>query len=174
MKLKLILIYVICLNVQVSFSQYLVINFNNDSQLEYDIQEIEKVRFENDFMMLYLNNETIVSWGISLINNYYHNESGLGMTINSTLLLDPKVNLFPNPSTGSFNLTYTLFNPAEIKVMIFNAEGKCCYENVSQQSEKGEVSLVIELENPVNGNYSCVIETDQQRITKPIIIQDQN
>jgi hypothetical protein len=172
MKLRLILIYFICLNVQLSFSQYLVVNFNNDSQLEYGIQEVAKVRFENDFMLLYLTDETIVSWGLNLIHNYYHSESGLGMTINSPLRLDPKVNLFPNPSAGSFTLAYTLHSSAEIKVMIFNAEGKNCYENVHKHNVAGEMSLAIQLEQPVNGNYSIVIETDQQRITKPMIIQD--
>ena len=172
MKIKFLLICIICLNIRLSFSQYLVINFSNDSQLEYGIQEIEKVRFENDFMLLHLNDGSVVSWELSLISNYYHSESGLGMTVNSPLRLDPKVNLFPNPSAGSFTLAYTLHSSAEIKVMIFNAEGKNCYENVHKHDVAGEMSLAIQLEQPVNGNYSIVIETDQQRITKPMIIQD--
>jgi hypothetical protein len=174
MKLRLLLICLICIHTKLSFSQYLVINFSDGSQLDYGIQQVEKVRFENDFMLLHLTDETIVSWGLGLIQNYFHSESGLGMTINSPLNLDPIVTVFPNPSNGAFNLTYNLFHPAEVKITVFNNDGKVIFEKTIQHNQHGEQQLMIQLETPAKGAYSCLIETDQLRVIKKIIVQNPN
>ena len=79
--------------------------------------------------------------------------------------------LAPNPNQGKFQVSFDLATVRTVKIM--------CYNNVGQQiytADKGKVSGLVEesidLQKVNRGVYWVVILIDNEKITKPIVINN--
>jgi large repetitive protein len=84
------------------------------------------------------------------------------------VLHDFSFNVYPNPSSGNFNIIYLLPQNKEGKFEVFDITGKVVYEmRLPQWSTLQQVSLPDYISN---GLYNCVITSDNNRVSKKIAI----
>jgi hypothetical protein len=84
------------------------------------------------------------------------------------VLHDFRFNIYPNPSSGNFNIIYLLPQNKEGKLEVFDITGKVVYEmRLPQWSTLQQISLPAYISN---GLYNCVITSDNNRVSKKIAI----
>jgi hypothetical protein len=92
----------------------------------------------------------------------------LGVGLNE-LEHDFRFNVYPNPSSGNFNIIYLLPPNKEGKLEVFDITGKVVYEmRLPQWSTLQQISLPSYISS---GLYNCVITSDYHRVSKKIAIQ---
>ena len=81
---------------------------------------------------------------------------------------DFKFNIYPNPSSGNFNIIYLLPQHKEGKLEIIDITGKIVYEmRLPQWSTLQQISLPNYISD---GIYNCVITSDNYRASKKIAV----
>jgi hypothetical protein len=81
---------------------------------------------------------------------------------------DFKFNIYPNPSSGNFNIIYLLPQNKEGKLEVFDITGKVVYEmRLPQWSTLQQISLSAYINS---GLYNCVITSDGNRVSKKVAI----
>ncbi|MGI8892080.1 MAG: T9SS type A sorting domain-containing protein, partial [Bacteroidia bacterium] len=81
---------------------------------------------------------------------------------------DFKFNLYPNPSSGNFNIIYLLPQNKEGLLEVFDINGRRVFNySLPQWSTLQQLSLPA---NIANGLYNCVITSDGQRVSRKIAV----
>lgn len=116
-------------------------------------------------------------WHLSSVPNhpnyYLSCDTTLGcgpclVSVNENEVHDFKFNIYPNPSTGNFNIIYMLPQNKKGKLEVFDITGKVVYEmKLPQWSTLQQISLPATLGN---GIYNCVIMAGYHRASKKIAI----
>ncbi|MGI8892983.1 MAG: T9SS type A sorting domain-containing protein, partial [Bacteroidia bacterium] len=82
---------------------------------------------------------------------------------------DFKFNIYPNPSSGNFNIIYLLPSNKEGKLEIFDITGKIVYEmRLPQWSTLQNISLP----NLSGGIYAVKITSDGSSVVKKVILRE--
>jgi membrane-associated protease RseP (regulator of RpoE activity) len=81
-----------------------------------------------------------------------------------------QLNIFPNPSTGIFDIQFTLSERGETMVYIYNPSGQAVYFN-NLGEFAGTFSDRIDIENGVRGIYFLQLRQGQNIITRKIVLQ---
>jgi hypothetical protein len=125
----------------------------------------------------------VVQHGLDL-NGVWHNRSVpvhpnyyLGAVVGSVcdtitavneVIHDFKFNIYPNPSSGNFNIIYLLPQNKEGKLEVYDITGKVVYEmRLPQWSTLQQIRLPSYISS---GLYNCVITSDNNRISKKVAI----
>jgi hypothetical protein len=77
-----------------------------------------------------------------------------------------KVNIFPNPNKGIFNLVPTEGKSVEIKLHVFDISGRM----ILKQTLKGASQYQVDLSSAAEGAVIMVIQTNTWLITRKIVI----
>lgn len=85
-------------------------------------------------------------------------------TVNSSVL-----NVFPNPSKGTFLVSYFSNEKVELKLNVFTSNGEIVYAEVLPDF-KGELNKTINLNNKPKGVYFIEIIADKKRSVKKIVL----
>ena len=101
------------------------------------------------------------------------NENGVGDRCEDFLPLEELeelalVKMFPNPSEGIINITFNNNQAKDINVSIYNIVGNriaCGYPDIFDDK------ITFDLSTEAKGLYTVVLTTDNQVITKPIILR---
>lgn len=80
------------------------------------------------------------------------------------------LNIFPNPTTGIFDLQFTLPEKGETAVFIYNPSGQPVYFNTLGLFT-GTFSDRIDIANGVRGIYFLEVRQGQQRLVRKVILQ---
>lgn len=169
LKLKITLLSLFCSFY--FFSQNVILTFNDDSQIDYHVDEIEKISFDNNLMLIHLIDSTIISWDLSIMQNFTHSESGLGVLLNSPLILDTEISLYPNPTDENIQVIYSVFIPSKIRILIYDQNGKLCLEHSFSHIVPERKMFDLQLNSFESGTYNCIIESSTQRISKLFTIR---
>ena len=78
--------------------------------------------------------------------------------------------IFPNPSTGTFNLSYTFENKDDYVIEIQNMLGETVYSKTILDYQ-GDYTNSIDLNNQAKGMYMISIKNGQENIVKKIVKQ---
>ena len=81
-----------------------------------------------------------------------------------------KLNVYPNPSRGEFNISFDLENRQDVYLTITNYLGKVIFTQELKDHE-GLYNKTIDLGNKANGIYMLNIITNYQNINQKIVIQ---
>ena len=76
------------------------------------------------------------------------------------------VKVFPNPSSGDFNIDFSTINMAKSSVRVYDAQGKVVFS-----SENNSNLMTISLDKFANGIYLLEVKTENKRITKRLAKQ---
>lgn len=81
-----------------------------------------------------------------------------------------KLNIFPNPSTGIFDIQFTLSSEGETSINIYNPSGQAVYFNNLGQFT-GTFSDRIDIANGVRGIYFLQIRQGNNLLTRKVVLQ---
>jgi hypothetical protein len=81
------------------------------------------------------------------------------------------VNVYPNPTSTSLNISFNLPQADEISINLYDTQGKLISEKNIGKKESGKYQEVIDLTNVPQGTYVCRIVGIHNTITKQIIKQ---
>jgi hypothetical protein len=78
---------------------------------------------------------------------------------NTEMLLDGEISLYPNPTTGLLNLSFSNVGEIDyVSVKVFNLVGAAVWSSERYKVSQGHVKSLINLDNINNGIYFVVIE----------------
>lgn len=165
--LNSMLVSILMLFGNTSFSQSLLINLNNSSIESFPVSSIQSIKFGESTMILNQTDGTVISYSIADIDNYaFDTESSID---NSLLQTHDQLSIFPNPATDIVNIAFKTNKAEYITINIFDISGKLVaeiykgmYYPDNQNEWRAELSP---------GKYFCSILNGRKLITKPLIIQ---
>ena len=100
--------------------------------------------------------------------------ANFGEVVESTVGLDEvnssEISIYPNPSTGNFNLNISNVNTASVDVEITDVSGKVILSNV-YNTNNGSINESINISNVEDGVYIVRVNGGQS-ITKRIVISN--
>lgn len=86
-------------------------------------------------------------------------------------LLDPEtIQFYPNPSTGSFTLKFTLRTNGDTDITVRDVKGKIVYDE-SLKGFEGSYEKVINLGDAAKGTYFINVKQNDYTATKQIVLQ---
>ncbi|MFK5856425.1 MAG: GEVED domain-containing protein [Bacteroidota bacterium] len=81
-----------------------------------------------------------------------------------------KINVFPNPSNGIYNLVFNTTKNTEVQILVVSNTGRVIYENSSLTLVDG-ASLKIDISNNSSGIYQLIVKGESGLISKKLIIK---
>jgi uncharacterized surface protein with fasciclin (FAS1) repeats len=81
-----------------------------------------------------------------------------------------QTNLYPNPASDRFNVTFDLASSAEVSVRVFDIAGQMIYNQVAGKLNSGIHTLEISAAEMENGLYLVIIDSESSRFTKKLKI----
>jgi hypothetical protein len=77
--------------------------------------------------------------------------------------------VYPNPTTGSTSVKYTLKNTSAVKVVITDVAGKLISEVQNNEVNAGEQSLNFDASSYSNGVYYVTVSTEESTVTRKFV-----
>jgi len=93
------------------------------------------------------------------------------LSISETVLKSENVKIYPNPSKDNAIVNYTLSNQTHISINITDLNGKIVSTPINEEASEGAYSKKLELSGLNAGTYFVKINTDDNTITKKLVIQ---
>lgn len=132
---------------------------NNETEVQEEVEEAEIAMEDMEVMMEDLREEEAEQMKV---------EVGVEMPVVQNLSIE-RLNVFPNPSQGEFNLKFFLPNNAPTNIRIFNSNGQLIYANDLGNFEGDFMERFDLTDNPA-GTYYLMIQQNDLSITKKVII----
>ncbi|MGV9003342.1 zinc-dependent metalloprotease [Flavobacterium sp.] len=104
----------------------------------------------------------INGWSLNLCSN-----TPVSLAINENTLQD--FSLYPNPSNGSFTISFNSTSSTKVNVGVFDIRGRMVYQNNYQNN--GFFNEIIQLGTLHSGIYLVNVQDGDKQITKKIVIE---
>jgi hypothetical protein len=167
MKKILMLFIMIAAISSISKAQSIYFNFTNGTNGQYPLVDVQHIDFSSTDMQMHLTNGTLVSWNTTSIVSYKYLPyiTSLSEVPNITINME----VFPNPSSGDVQINYTLPVHQKLELAIYDLQGKLIEQrNIGEQ---GSGSYTQQWHATTKGVYLIKLSTDQQVISKKVVIQ---
>lgn len=161
--------FTLCAN---SNAESIYFSFADGTQASYNLTTVRNITFTGDVMNLTKTDGTVFSWNVSSIRNYRYVAS-IGIDELSPV---KELVIYPNPSHGELNLSFELAEPAQVSVVISDAQGRVVYSTPSESRLEGKHELQWQAKDISGkglsaGNYTCTITTNKGTVSKHIVLQ---
>ncbi|PCH65546.1 MAG: hypothetical protein COC01_09560, partial [Bacteroidetes bacterium] len=83
---------------------------------------------------------------------------------------NPKLDVYPNPNTGEFTVTFKIIEKQHINLKVFDIKGQVIYEE-NLSGFIGEYQNKIDMSSYAKGIYSLQLSTKENTINKKIILE---
>ena len=93
------------------------------------------------------------------------------LSISETVLKSENVKIYPNPSKDNATINYTLTHHTHVSINITDLNGKIVSSQVNEESTAGSYSKKLELSSLNTGTYFIKIKTDDNTVTKKLVIE---
>jgi hypothetical protein len=135
------------------------------------MNDINKIKYESDELILELNDGSIYSWNVSIIDNSTYDESG-----SLSLESDEKNNyynmlVFPNPTSDDVVVKFKLAQSDIISFYLLNSLGIKHEYQTFELFEPGEHIKTLNLNGLSNGVYSLIFQGTNYQVSKRLTIQ---
>ena len=77
--------------------------------------------------------------------------------------------IYPNPTTGSFTVSFNQSKPSAVKINIYNTQGQIVYTKIFEQLLQGKQSVSIPNFKGISGIYQVVVNANNQQQTTAFI-----
>jgi hypothetical protein len=114
---------------------------------------------------------------LKVFQNDFGHYTSHSFTVGYALGTDEKeisysLDVYPNPSQGIFNLSMDNFKGDQIEITVYTELGGAAYyETISDNNVEGYLQKQLDLTNLSEGIYFIQVKSDQQMVTKRIVIQ---
>lgn len=81
---------------------------------------------------------------------------------------DSKLTVYPNPSSGAFQIQLTLKKISDINILIFNSLGESVYKKTI--NHKQDLKDILDISNQMSGSYFLKIETEYDSFYEKLIL----
>lgn len=85
------------------------------------------------------------------------------------LSLRDAVNVYPNPTSGILNISYTLNNSDPVHIAVYSMIGALVYESTTEGEGFGHKT--IDLSNQGKGTYTVEVTNKKEKVTKLVVVQ---
>lgn len=125
-----------------------------------------------------LNDTNFLTGTLQLFNTYTHEtdkpiniklQQKNNPTDNTKPQTPNNVLVFPNPTTGSFTISFNLAKTSAAKINIYNQQGQLIYTKISELLQQGKQSITIPNFKGANGIYQVIITANGQQQTTAFI-----
>ncbi|MCH8317338.1 MAG: T9SS type A sorting domain-containing protein [Bacteroidetes bacterium] len=81
-----------------------------------------------------------------------------------------QLEVYPNPNTGEFTVTFKIIEKQHINLKVFNIKGQVIYEE-NLSDFKGKYQNKIDMSGYAKGIYNLQLSTKEKTINKKIILE---
>lgn len=159
------LLFILLPSVSYCQQEFIHFHFNDNSTSVFNLEEVQKLDFDNDQLRLHQTNGTVLSWDIGVIDYYSYNDGVTG--IESATENKLSMSVFPNPSSSQLHINYNLLSIQEAVLTIQNLEGRVVETfNINQVSKS---SKLIDVSAYPTGQYFVRIDGAKFSLSKRFI-----
>jgi len=170
-KTSFILLLLALFSTIVSYGQSLHVHFNDESEAGFNVNEVNKITFDTEYMHLFLNDETVYSWLLISIENLQHSSSLIGFDLNAPQIISTNVIMYPNPSSGLLNVEYETLVPGTVTLSLLGIDGKEAYRKEVNHLDQGSQLVSIDLSSFPNGSYQLSLSATGMKISKKLVLK---
>jgi endoglucanase len=106
-----------------------------------------------------------------IISGNYWKPQSTTLDVSQNVFSDDKFAIFPNPSSGIFNLNFTLKEATNAVLTITDSLGKTILSKSYNSLTAGQNAISFDLKQVSKGVYFCQINTGKDKITREIIVE---
>lgn len=152
--------------------QLVTLEFIGGGTASYAIDEVRSVEFASGNKVVNLFDGTVLSWPIASIERELVGEITTSIVGHGSP--DP-LSVFPSPTTGSVNISFSIDHACPIDVTIHDAQGRLIRGLMRGERPAGEVSLVWDGVSSSGGSaapgrYLVNVQCGHLRIAKSIVL----
>lgn len=169
--IKLLLTSLLLLFCTLITAQSLVVTKTDGTDETFTFSEITSMKFQQNEMILYKNDGGIEIWNIDDVSYYSFDESV--STEEVSVINNWRVQVYPNPTSSHVKIKVDTPKSEEVKISILDSKGALVTELFSGVLELEQEIIwdVKDHKDHKSGTYVCLIQTKDQRITRPIVVQ---
>lgn len=157
-----------CFNVFLATSQNIFVNNQEQTSSSYSIDEVQRLTFEDNQMILRLFDETEFSFDLSDLANYRYDQT----MSTETFLAQAnawELNVYPNPTKDVVNISFNLLDASPITYQVFDIKGRKILEKKLPMLAQGKNSIEVSLGDLAAGTYLLQLATDRVKISRKLI-----
>lgn len=149
-------------------AQSIFINNEDGTTSNYSLEEVQRITFENESLVLLLFSGTEFSFSLTDLANYSY-DTTLSAThfIQQAKYLDFSV--YPNPVKDIANVQFYLVSSTQLTYRLLDLQGRIILESPKEQFNQGKNNFSFSLEAFSAGTYILQIQGDAVRINHTII-----
>jgi hypothetical protein len=150
-------------------AQSINLNYADGTNGSYNLEDVRKITFDKDIMNLQLRDGSIYKWNVSSIGKYQYNKGSLNVKELLERINSWEVNIYPNPTSNEFNLSFNLPKEDEITISLYDIKGNLLKNIQLGKQPIGENKEVLDLSSLPSGTFLCRIIGQNNVITKKFI-----
>ena len=165
---KLIIIIVLFSSINQLMSQSISFVDMDGETTEYNLSDVRKIIFESSDVLVYLNNDEVITIPFDDFKNYQYSQETLS---NEDFVVSPNsFKIFPNPTEGVFKVSFDSQSAMPYNYNVYDVSGKkILQKNLGVLN--GLHTESISLENVPSGVYFVELKSGDVSSTKQLIKQ---
>jgi expansin len=96
------------------------------------------------------------------------------LSVNDAIIVDQKINLFPNPAKEEITVQYILIENAKVAISIYDVSGKEIMNSINENQFTGEIQRTINIKNLQNGIYFLKINANESQYIQKMVVYKNN
>lgn len=164
-----LLFLICCFNVFLATSQNIFVNNQDQTSSSYSIEEVQRLTFEDNQMILRFFDETEFSFDLSDLANYRYDDQTMSTETFLAQANAWELNVYPNPTKDVVNISFNLLDASPITYQVFDIKGRKILEKKLPMLAQGKNSIEVSLGDLAAGTYLLQLATDRVKISRKLI-----
>jgi len=157
------------LNFNLVISQSIFVNNQDQTSSSYSIEDVQRLTFENNQMILRLFNGTEFSFDLTDLDNYRYEDETMSTENFLAQANAWELTTYPNPSKDMVNISFNLIDASPITYQIFDIKGRKILEKKLPMLSQGKNNIEVSLGHLASGTYLLQLATDRVKISRKLI-----
>jgi hypothetical protein len=155
-----------------SFGQTMVIENTSGSSQTYNLTDVRSIKFTSSDMLVNLNSGSTDNFSIQDVDLYRIDLTDDSTNSINELSKEMTFVLYPNPASGSLNISLADFQEGTVEIAITDISGRLI-DNIFSGHSNGNMKITWEYhdKNIPTGTYFCMIKSNSGMISKPITLK---
>lgn len=142
-------------------AQGVIFNFTDGSQSIFYLDDIRKITYEEDDMLVHLENEILYSWPVNDFKNIEYDIELTEMTENIDNQTK-RLTVYPNPGYSDINVDFSVEVGGEVFLQVINFNGEFVLEQNLGYLKIGKHTKSLKVNNLADGEYIIVIQNERK------------